>query len=44
LTVEMAARVLAALGSVSISRLIDTLQGYGALLAYLCIKGLRWRS
>jgi N-acetylglucosaminyl-diphospho-decaprenol L-rhamnosyltransferase len=44
LTVEMAARLLAALGSMSLSKLVETLQGYIALFVCLCTKRLRWRS
>jgi GT2 family glycosyltransferase len=44
LTVEMAARLLAALGSLSLSKLVETVQGYSALLVCLCTKRLRWRS
>jgi N-acetylglucosaminyl-diphospho-decaprenol L-rhamnosyltransferase len=44
LTVEMAARLLAALGSMSIPRLVETLQGYASLFVCLCTKKLRWRS
>ena len=44
LTVEMAARLLAALGSMSISKLVETAQGYSALFICLCTKRLRWRS
>lgn len=44
LTVEMAARLFAAIGSMSIPKLVETLQGYTAL--YLCVwtKKARWRS
>ena len=44
LTVEMAARLLAALGSMSPSKLVETVQGYSALFVCLCTKRLRWRS
>jgi GT2 family glycosyltransferase len=44
LTVEMAARFIAALTSMSIARLVETLQGYRALFACLCTTKLRWRS
>ena len=44
LTVEMAARLFAALGSMSLSKLVETLQGYTALFVCLCTKKLRWRS
>ena len=44
LTIEMAARLLAALGSMSISKLVETVQGYSALFVCLCTKRLRWRS
>jgi N-acetylglucosaminyl-diphospho-decaprenol L-rhamnosyltransferase len=44
LTVEMAARLLAALGSRSISKLVETVQGYTALFVCLCTKRLPWRS
>jgi len=44
LTVEMAARLLAALGSMSISKLTETVQGYKALFVCLCTERLRWRS
>jgi GT2 family glycosyltransferase len=44
LSVEMAARVGRAVGSMSISKLSETLQGYAALYACLCTNKLRWRS
>src|SRR6185436_16896564 len=44
LTIEMAARLLAALGSLSLSKLVETVQGYSALFVCLCTKRLRWRS
>jgi GT2 family glycosyltransferase len=44
LTVEVAARLFAALGSMSLSKLVETLQGYTALYVCLCTKKLRWRS
>ena len=44
LTVEMAARLVSAVGSMSISRFVETLEGYTALLVCLCTKKLRWRS
>jgi len=44
LTVEMAARLLAALGSMSISKLVETVQGYSALFICLCTKRIPWRS
>ena len=44
LTVEMAARLLAALGSMSVSKFTETVQGYSALFVCLCTKRLRWRS
>ena len=43
-SIEMAARLLAALGSLSLSKLVETVQGYSALLVCLCTKRLRWRS
>ena len=44
LTIEMVARLLAALGSLSLSKLVETVQGYSALFVCLCTKRLRWRS
>jgi GT2 family glycosyltransferase len=44
LTVEMGTRLLAALGSMSISKVVETVHGYSALFICLCIKRLRWRS
>ncbi len=44
LTIEMVARLLAALASLSISKLAETIQGYTALVVCLCTKRLRWRS
>ena len=44
LTVEMAARLLAAMASMSPSKLVETVQGYSALFVCLCTKRLRWRS
>ncbi|MGH9428699.1 MAG: glycosyltransferase family 2 protein, partial [Terriglobia bacterium] len=44
LTVEMAARLCDALGSMSIPKLVETVQGYTALYVFLCTKKLRWRS
>jgi N-acetylglucosaminyl-diphospho-decaprenol L-rhamnosyltransferase len=43
-SIEMAARLLAALGSLSLSKLVETVQGYSALFVCLCTKRLRWRS
>ena len=44
LTIELVARLLAALGSLSLSKLVETVQGYSALFVCLCTKRLRWRS
>jgi N-acetylglucosaminyl-diphospho-decaprenol L-rhamnosyltransferase len=44
LTIEMVARLLAALASFSTSKLAETIQGYTALVVCLCTKRLRWRS
>jgi len=44
LTVEMAARLLAALASMSLSNLVETVEGYSALFVCLCTRRLRWRS
>ena len=44
LTVEMIARLLAAVGSLSMSRLVETVQGYTALFVCLCTERFRWRS
>jgi len=44
LTVELATRCLAALGSMSMSKLVETAQGYASLFVCLCTKRLRWRS
>jgi GT2 family glycosyltransferase len=43
-TVEMAARLIAAVGSMSNLSLTETLQGYQALFACLCTTKFRWRS
>jgi len=44
LTIELVARLVAALGSLSLSKLVETVQGYSALFVCLCTKRLRWRS
>ncbi len=41
LTIEMGARLLAALGSLSLSKLVETVQGYSALFVCVCTKRLR---